>query len=171
MIVWIIGLSGAGKSTIAAELYAQWKPHAPNLVLLDGDALREVFAHTGEGAYTPEGRRVNAQRMRALCRLLDAQNIHVICPILSIFEEDRAANRAEYSGYFEVYIEATLAEVSARDNKRLYAAARGGSMPNVVGLDIPFTPPARPDMVIRNGTPPVDASAAAQSIMQCIGVA
>jgi adenylylsulfate kinase-like enzyme len=170
MIVWIIGLSGAGKSTIAAELYTQWKPHAPNLVLLDGDALREVFAHTGEGAYTTEGRRINAQRMRSLCRLLDVQNMHVICPILSIFEEDRAANRAEYSSFFEVYIDATLTEVSARDNKGLYAASRAGSMPNVVGVDIPFTPPANPDMVIRSGTPPVDASAAAHSILQRIGV-
>ena len=170
MILWIIGLSGAGKSTIATELYAQWKPHAPNLALLDGDALRAVFDHTSDDAYTPEGRRMNAKRMRALCRLLDAQNIHVICPILSIFEEDRQANRREFSQYFEVYIDATLAEVSARDSKGLYAAARAGNMPNVVGIDIPFTPPAAPVMIVRNGTPPVDATLAAQAILKQAGM-
>jgi adenylylsulfate kinase-like enzyme len=169
MILWIIGISGSGKSTIAGEVYRQWKPRAPNLVLLDGDALRDAFAFTHADAYTVEGRRRNGERMQALCRLLDTQQIHVICPILSIFEDQRARNRDLFSRYFEVYLDAALAEAEARDSKGLYAAARAGRMANVVGIDIPFTPPRSPDLVLRNGNPPIDAGLAAARILETIG--
>lgn len=171
MILWIVGLSGAGKSTIAREVYARWKPDAPNLVLLDGDALRDAFAFTHADAYTLEGRRRNGARMQALCRLLDAQHIHVICPVLSLFEEQRAENRRLFSRYFEVYLDTTLAEAEARDSKGLYAAARAGKMANVVGIDISFTPPAAPDLVLRNGNPPIDAAQAAARILEAAGIA
>lgn len=169
MILWIIGLSGAGKSTIANAVYRQWKPHASNLVLLDGDDLRNIFNFTDKSSYTTEGRRMNGARMQALCRLLDAQHIHAICPILSLFEEQRAENRRIFSQYYEVYLEATLAEVQARDTKGLYAAARSGKTTDVVGVDIPFPRPISADLVLRNGNPPIDANTAAAEILLAAG--
>lgn len=170
MVIWLVGMSGAGKTTIGREVYALVKAASPNTVFVDGDEVREIFRHDGEYAYTVEGRRQNSERIGALCRWLDRQGINVVCSMLSIFEDHRQANRAAFSRYFEVYVEATLDELMTRDYKNLYRAAKAGQQHNVVGVDIPFPPPANPDMVIRNGNPPVDSRLAAREIVERSGI-
>lgn len=170
MVIWLIGMSGAGKTTIGREVYAFIKPVLPNTVFVDGDEVREIFRHDHEDAYTVAGRRLNSERVSALCQWLDRQGINVVCSMLSIFEDHRQANRAVFSSYFEVYVEATLDELMTRDYKDIYRAARAGQQRNVVGVDIPFPPPANPDMVIRNGNPPVDCRHAAKEIVECSGI-
>ena len=77
MIVWLVGLSGAGKSTIAREMHKQWQAKDPATVLIDGDEVRGIFKHdSGPEAYTTAGRRVNAERIAAMCVWLDRQNIN-----------------------------------------------------------------------------------------------
>ena len=67
MIVWLVGLSGAGKTTIARALHRQWQAVSPATVLIDGDEVREIFQHDrGPDAYTMEGRRINAERIAAM---------------------------------------------------------------------------------------------------------
>jgi adenylylsulfate kinase-like enzyme len=171
MVIWIIGLSGAGKSTIAAEVFRQWRDKAANVVLVDGDDVRNIFEATDPRDYGIEGRRSNARRITAICRWLDRQGIHVVCPVLSIFEEDRRENRTRFSAYFEVYVEATMEDLLLRDTKSLYRDAIAGARRDVVGIDIPFMPPSRPDIVIRNGTPCVDARVAAAEILVACGAA
>lgn len=159
MVIWLIGLSGAGKTTIGREVHRRLKSVHPNTVFVDGDEVRAVFAHDrGPDAYTPAGRARNAERMAELCAWLDRQGMHVVCCCLSIFEETRAWNRAHYGRYLEVLVDVpweTL--VAERDYKGLYAAALRGECPNVVGVDIPWTPPAAPDLTLINdgaqGTP------------------
>ena len=149
MIIWLIGLSGSGKTTLGRELAAQLRRSAPNTVFLDGDEVREVFGlDRGDQPYTLEGRRLNAERLTALCGMLDRQGLHVVCCVLSIFPEMRAQNRDIFSSYFEVFLDAPLDVLQARDVKGLYAAARESRMPNVVGLDIPFPRPELADLVI-----------------------
>ena len=97
MIVWLVGLSDAGKSTIARELHKQWQAEDPATVLIDGDEVREIFKHdSGPEAYTTAGRRVNAERIAAMCVWLDRQNINAIVSILCIFPDVLAANRGHY---------------------------------------------------------------------------
>lgn len=170
MVIWLIGMSGAGKTTIGREVYELVKTSLPNTVFVDGDEVRDIFRHDNEDAYTVEGRRLNSERVSALCRWLDRQGINVVCSMLSIFEDHRQANRAAFSRYFEVYIEATLDELMTRDYKDLYRAAKAGQQCNVVGVDIPFPPPTNPDMVIRNGNPPVDSRLAAGEIVEHSGI-
>src|SRR6266704_3263817 len=80
VVIWIIGLSGAGKITLGRELARQWRLIGSNCVLLDGDELRDVFGHNGsDAAYAVSGRRMNAERMTALCTLLDRQGVNVVC--------------------------------------------------------------------------------------------
>ena len=169
MVIWIIGLSGAGKSTIGQEVYRIWKQTAPHTVLVDGDEVRAIFGHTGEEAYALEGRRVNAARIRAICKWLDSQGINVVCPVLSIFQEHRDANRTHFSRYFEVYIETAMDELLRRDSKGLYAGALAGTRKSVVGFDIPFVPPQHPDLTLANGYPYLDVHQAALEILRRSG--
>jgi cytidine diphosphoramidate kinase len=171
MIVWLVGLSGAGKTTIARELHRQWQAKDPATVLIDGDEIRQIFKHDqNSAAYTLAGRRINGERIAAMSAWLDAQGINAVVSILCIFPDILAANRARYSGYFEVFVDAPMAALEARDGKGLYAAARAGEMPDVVGVDIPFPTPERPDLVIRNDGPSLDASAIATAILSRIGI-
>ena len=71
MIIWFIGMSGAGKTTLAEALHTRLKLDYANLVLLDGDAFREVFRNDVD--HTVEGRRLNAERISGLCHVLDRQ--------------------------------------------------------------------------------------------------
>ncbi len=171
MIVWLVGLSGAGKTTIARELHRQWQAKDPATVLNDGDEIREIFKHDqNPAAYTPAGRRINGERIAAMSAWLDAQKINAVVSILCIFPDILAANRARYRDYFEVFVDAPLADLEARDGKGLYAAAKVGKMPDVVGIDIPFPPPERPDLIIRNDGPDLDAVAIAADILTRIAV-
>jgi len=91
MVTWMIGLSRAGKTTLSKLLYDRLKPHVNNLVLLDGDIIRELFRNDVD--HTIEGRRKNAERLSHLSKFLSDQNIHVIAAVLSIFPEWQAWNR------------------------------------------------------------------------------
>ena len=148
MVLWLIGLSGSGKTTLGGAIHRMLKVAHPNTVFLDGDEVREVF---GESVgHTVEGRRINAERITRLCVMLNRQGIHVVCAILSIFHESQRWNRERLQDYFEVYLEAPMDQLVARDSKGLYRAALRGETRHVVGVDIPFPPPAHPDLIVRN---------------------
>ena len=166
MVIWCIGLSGSGKTTLGREIAKHWRALEPNTVLLDGDELREVFgAAKAEESYTVAGRRRNAERITALCQLLDRQGINVVCCILSIFQDMRNQNRTRFSKYFEVFMDAPMRVLEQRDVKGLYAAAREGKMRNVVGVDIPFDRPANPNMIVDSSSPVADIQALAKEVL------
>lgn len=171
MIVWLIGLSGCGKTTIGRPLYRLWKERAPNTVFVDGDEIRAMFQYDQlPDAHTIEGRRVNGQRISELCAWLDRQDINVVCCILSLFPEMRLKNRDRFSGYFEVYLRVPMAELERRDSKGLYRAARRGEIKDVVGVDIPFPEPDCADLVIDNYGADSDPEREANHIAQVLGL-
>ncbi|MEJ6396448.1 adenylyl-sulfate kinase [Yoonia sp. 208BN28-4] len=148
LIVWMIGLSGAGKTTLADAVVARVRETAPNIVSLDGDVIRTVF-HDDLG-HDMDSRRANSWRMMQLCKWLDDQDQHVVCAILSLFPEHRAELRKSVSSYYEVFIDAPLADLQDRDVKGLYARYAKGETSSVAGLDLTFPVPQTPDLTIRN---------------------
>jgi adenylyl-sulfate kinase len=144
--VWLTGVSGAGKTTIAEAIYRKLKPAIPELVLIDGDTIRELFG-AGLG-FHEAARHEQISRIQRLARLLSGNGLVVLVAALYSHPKLLAWNRENISGYFEVYIRASMALVQRRDVKQIYAKAIAGTMPNVVGLDIPWHAPERPDLVI-----------------------
>jgi len=148
MVVWLIGLSGAGKTTLAKEIVAGTSIKNHNTVLLDGDVIREIF--NNDLGYSMEDRLLNAKRICQLGKFLDDQGVNVVCAILSIFPETRDWNRKNIKNYYEVYIETPIEILADRDSKGIYGKYKRGEISKVVGMDIDFPVPDKPDLVIKN---------------------
>src|SRR5438105_1109500 len=101
MVVWIMGLSGAGKTTLAEAILAEIRRAAGTAVLIDGDRVRELFDN--DLGHTMDDRRKNGARICKLGKFLDEQHVHVVCAILSLFPEQREWNRRNLKNYLEVF--------------------------------------------------------------------
>lgn len=148
MVVWIIGLSGTGKSTLAGHVVAKIRQAGEKVVLLDGDVIRMLFGNDVD--HTIEGRRRNAERLSRLSKFLSEQGIHVVAAVLSIFPDWRLWNRENIEEYAEIYMQASMKTLIKRDIKNLYARAINGEISNVVGVDIEFPEPENPELIIDN---------------------
>lgn len=149
MVIWIIGLSASGKTTLGSYIYNKLKPRYKNLVFIDGDIIREIMGN--DLGHTIEDRHKNAYRITRLCQQLDKQGINVICSVLSIFRESQDWNKQNMKKYFEIYIKCDFDILTKdRDYKGLYQGALKGEIKNVVGVDIDFLPPKNPDITIIN---------------------
>jgi adenylyl-sulfate kinase len=146
MVIWVTGLSGSGKTTVCNALWELLKPRLPHLVLLDGDSVRQAL---GDGlGYREEDRVVQISRIQSLAKMLSDQGLVVLVAALYSSPKLMAWNRQNITHYFEIYLEASLESLKERDYKGLYKGATEGSIPNVVGMDIPWHVPEAPDLVI-----------------------
>lgn len=147
MVIWLIGLSGAGKTVIGQELFTLFKQNN-NCVFIDGDIIRDIF--NNDLGHSLEDRKKNSRRISRLCHFLSRQNISVVCSILSISHEDQKWNRENIDNYYEVFIDVPLEVLLKRDTKGLYEKALKGEISDVVGVDIEFNDPPNADLVINN---------------------
>lgn len=147
MVIWITGLAGAGKTTIAEKVYKKLKKESSNTVLLDGDVFRNVF---GENGYSRHERFKLAQKISNLCSFLSNQGINVVCATIGLFKEIHQLNRTQIKDYIEVYIDVSMEELIRRDKKGLYSGAISGEIKNVVGVDIEYDIPKKPELIIKN---------------------
>ena len=156
MVIWIIGLSASGKSTLAEQVTQTLRQRGRPVALLDGDMLREVFAN--DAGHDVAGRALNAQRLSHLSRFLSVQGIDVVAAVLSIFPDWQKWNRENIEDYFQVHLDVDLEVLLRRETKSLYKRALGGEMQNVVGVDIPFPEPYMTDLQIDNNADRDDMS-------------
>jgi adenylylsulfate kinase len=140
-VIWITGLPGAGKTTVADEVAALLRAKSAAVVQVDGDVVREVMGN--DLGYTPNDRLENAWRISRLCRMLSGQGLQVVCATVSLFSEIHDWNRANLTRYVEVYLRASGGTLAARKGHLRGAA-------NVVGVDQPFDAPQSPDLLIDN---------------------
>lgn len=142
-VIWITGLSGAGKTTLARALGARL-PHA---VLLDGDDLRAVLGATSSG-FDRAGRLALAQTYARLCKLLADQGHTVVIATISLFHEIHAWNRENLPGYLEVFLDVPEDVRRQRDPKGLYAAAQAGNVRHMAGAETTVDFPQAPHITL-----------------------
>jgi cytidine diphosphoramidate kinase len=143
-VIWITGLSGAGKTTLAKRVVrALREQEAPGSVVhVDGDRMREVFG--GDLGHGVADRRANAWRIAGTCAFLAAEGCFVVCSTMSMFQEIWSHNRACLDPYLEVLLAVPVEILRKRDTKGLY---REG-VTNVAGVDLEVTWPKTPDLVL-----------------------
>lgn len=142
-LYWITGLSGAGKTTIGNRLYYQMKQENENVVLLDGDILKQIAGK--DLGYDREARIERGYRYSALCKVLTDQGIRVIICTIAMFDVIRDWNRKNIENYVEVFLDVDIEILRKRNRKDLYSTSS-----NVAGVDVEVEFPKTPDIVIVN---------------------
>ncbi len=144
-VIWFTGLSGSGKSTVAAEAVSRLAREEIELEHLDGDVVRDIFPSTG---FTREERDLHIKRMGFIASLLEKHGVTVICTFVSPYRETRDLVRGMCRRFIEVHISTPLKECERRDVKGLYAKARRGEINHFTGLDDPYEEPLNPELSI-----------------------
>ncbi len=164
-VIWISGLSGAGKSTVARATAEQLKEIGIRPVLIDGDDIREAIRcpHTG---HDPASRLANAYRISRLAKLMAEQGHFVIVATMSLFHEIHTWNQANQPNYFEVWIEVDLKTLKERDARGLYSRAESGNENDVAGLNLDYEKPKNPNLTLTNSHPFINPCELASKILK-----
>ncbi|MDT4893552.1 MAG: bifunctional enzyme CysN/CysC [Pseudonocardiales bacterium] len=161
LTVWMTGLSGSGKSTVAAEVERRLVASGRPAYLLDGDNLRHgLNADLGFGA---DDRTENVRRVGEVAKLLADSGVIALVSLVSPYRADRDRVRASHTEaelpFVEVFVDTPLELCEARDPKGLYAKARAGELRQFTGIDDPYEAPLSPNLILR----PADGDPSAQA--------
>jgi len=155
-LVWLTGLSGSGKSTIARALEARLCSEGRLVYVLDGDNLRHGL--NADLGFSAQDRRENVRRAGAVAGLFVDAGVIVIAALISPFRRDRDSVRGAVGGerFIEVFLDVPLDVCEARDPKGLYVAARSGRLPEFTGISSPYEAPSEPQLRLRTAVQSVD---------------
>ena len=161
--VWFTGLPASGKSTLAAAVEAALIERGRAAYLLDGDNLRHGL--NGDLGFSAEDRAENVRRTGEVALLFADAGLVALASLVSPYAADRlrVRERHEVGGlrFIEVYVDTPLEECERRDPKGLYARARAGELSGMTGVDDPYEPPERPELVLRPVEPGLEGAVAA----------
>jgi len=143
--VWLTGLSGSGKTTIAEKLVRLIEDEGRAVTLLDGDVIRKVLG--GGLGFSVNHRRMNVRRVSFVAGEIVKHGGIVVCSLISPYRSMRAEVRAELRNRFvEVFVDTPLEVCEKRDVKGLYKKARAGEIPLFTGISDPYEPPPVPEI-------------------------
>lgn len=157
--VWLTGLSGSGKSSIARRAEALLFQRGVSVYVLDGDNIRHGL--NKDLGFSPGDRSENIRRIGEVAKLFTDAGVLTLSAFISPYRSDRDAVRASMGvgDFLEVFVDAPLDVCEARDPKGLYAKARAGKVAEMTGLSAPYEAPLTPELVLSSGTQSVDESA------------
>lgn len=148
--IWLTGLSGSGKSTIAASVEEALIAEGRAAYRLDGDNIRHGL--NADLGFSAEDRAENVRRIGEVARLFADAGVVVLVPVISPYRSDRDTVRQRHveAGlpFIEVFVDTPLEVCEARDPKGLYAKARAGEITGFTGVDDPYEPPLDPELSI-----------------------
>ena len=154
--VWVTGLSGAGKSTIAHLLGKKLKEWGRNVEVLDGDVVRTNLCQ-GLG-FSKEDRDINIQRIAFVCKLLTRNGVAVISAAISPYRDAKDKARKEIGNFVEIYVKCPLEVCAERDIKGLYKKALKGKIQGFTRVSDPYEEPLNPELVVETNKETVEES-------------
>lgn len=155
-ILWLTGLSGAGKSTISNALIPILESRGRKVELLDGDVVR---THLSKGlTFSKEDRDINIRRIGWVADLVARHGGVALVAAISPFRDVRDEIKRTYNNVIEVYVNASVEECTKRDVKGLYAKALKGEIANFTGVSDPYEPPLTPEVEVRTGAETLEQS-------------
>ena len=161
-VIWLTGLSGAGKSTIAQSLERDLFHRGMHTYVLDGDNIRHGL--TSNLGFSPDDRMENIRRVSEVAKLMADAGTVVITAFISPYRMDRRrAREIALEGnaeFIEVFVDAPLEVCEARDPKNLYKKARAGEIRQFTGIDAPYEAPEDPEIVVHTDKQTIDESVA-----------
>ncbi len=164
-VVWFTGLSGAGKSTLATALHAELTARGMAVELLDGDAVRENLSK-GLG-FSRQDRDTNVRRIGFVAGLLARHGVTVLVSAISPYADTRREVLAALPDALEVFVDAPLEVVTARDVKGLYLKAMAGEIQHFTGVSDPYEAPQTPDLHLRTDETTVQEGV--RTLLQALG--
>lgn len=145
-VVWLTGLSGAGKTTIASALVPELRAQGRRVELLDGDVVR---THLSKGlGFSREDRDENVARIAFVAHLLARNGVAVVVSAISPYRAGRESARRIIGDFVEVHVAPPIEECIRRDTKGLYAKALAGEIPAFTGVSDPYEAPASPEVSV-----------------------
>lgn len=158
VVIWMTGLSGCGKSTVATELEKALFEQGNNVFILDGDNVRHGL--NGDLGFSPEDREENIRRIGEVAHLFAEAGVLTITSFISPYEKDRerVRNLNDDGEFIEVYVKAPLSVCEERDPKGLYKKAREGVIPEFTGISAPYEEPKNPEILIETDKMSVEDS-------------
>lgn len=144
--IWLTGLSGAGKTTVAIALEQELKARELLVERLDGDTVREGL--TRDLGFSKEDRDKNIERVSFVAKLLSRNRVGVIASFISPYREARNNVRQQSTNFIEVFVDTPLEVCAARDVKGLYAKALAGELKGFTGVDDPYEAPETPEITL-----------------------
>src|SRR5437868_10814358 len=156
-VLWLTGLSGAGKTTLAERLVPELSARGLCVEVLDGDEVRTNLSK-GLG-FSKEDRDTNIRRIGYVARLLSRNGVATITAAISPYRDVRGeVRRAHDAPFVEAFVECSIDELVRRDKKGLYAKALRGEIKNFTGVSDPYEPPEAPDIHLHSDRERVEES-------------
>ena len=162
--VWLTGLSGSGKSTIAVDLEKRLCERGVRTYILDGDNIRHGL--NKNLGFSPEDRTENIRRIGEVAKLFTDAGVLAITAFISPYRADRDQVRAlvPEGDFVEILVDCPLDVCEGRDVKGLYKKARAGEIPEFTGISAPYEAPLKPELTLETAKLSVD-----QSVAQILG--